>query len=156
MLVEPALYGVLRPTSLGQKYIAEESRWRDGKLARIRGGMDGVTIGRIIYDDSRPGTFEAFPEPRRRIIEDNASTVRPILINNWVDVPYACVDARRLRMPVLLVEGEKTDSDMREINTQLLGCLPDARRVVLSNASHTIQFDAPEAMASTVVEFLAR
>lgn len=59
-------------------------------------------------------------------------------------------------MPVLLVEGEKTDADMREINSRLLGCLPDARRVVLSNAGHAIQFDAPEAMAHAVAEFIER
>jgi pimeloyl-ACP methyl ester carboxylesterase len=58
-------------------------------------------------------------------------------------------------MPVLLVEGEKTDDDMREINSRLLGCLPDARRVVLPGASHTIQFDAPEAMAREVARFTA-
>ena len=118
--------------------------------------MDGATIGRIFYDDTRPGRFESLPEARRQIFQDNAPTARLVLINNWVDVLYTCTDARRLGMPVLLVEGEKTDPDMREINTLLLGCLPDARRMVLPNASHAIQFDAPEAMAAAVAAFLAR
>jgi hypothetical protein len=35
VLVEPSGYGILRPTPQGQKYIADESNWRDGKLARF-------------------------------------------------------------------------------------------------------------------------
>jgi pimeloyl-ACP methyl ester carboxylesterase len=153
--VEPSSR-ILRQHPGGEKHIAAESKWRDGLLTRIRAGQDQLAVARSIYDDARPGTFDAFPEQRRRIVIDNARTVGPVLVHNWVDVPYSCEDAKRLGMPVLLVEGERTDPDMREINSVLLGCLPHARRIVLPNAGHAIQFDAPEAMADAVAEFLAR
>jgi pimeloyl-ACP methyl ester carboxylesterase len=59
-------------------------------------------------------------------------------------------------MPIPLIEGQNTAPEFRAINSALLGCLPDSRRVIIPNATHVIQFDAPEAMASAVVAFLGR
>jgi pimeloyl-ACP methyl ester carboxylesterase len=156
ILVEPSLYGLLRGRADGEKFISDEAKWRDGLLARIRSGEDPLAVLRGMYDGARPGTFDAFPEWRRQILIDNARTLGPVLTHNWVDFPFACKDAASLRMPVLIVEGEKTDADMREIDSVLAGCLSDARRVVLPNAKHTIQFDAPEALARAVAEFVVR
>ncbi len=156
VLVEPSLYGLLREYPGGVEYIQAEKEWSQRKLAGIREGQAPLEIGRVIYDAARPGTFESFSEIRRAIFIANARTVRPVLINNWADVPYTCADARQIKMPVLLVEGEKTGADMREINSRLLGCMPDARRVVLPNTGHAIQFDAPEAMARAVARFIGR
>ena len=57
-------------------------------------------------------------------------------------------------MPV--VEGEKTAVVMHAIAKALLPCIPGAKHVVLAGATHTIQFDAPEAMARVVADYLAR
>ncbi len=155
VLVEPSLYGVLREHPEVAKYIAAEQAWAERKLALTREGQDPLEVAHVIFDETRPGTFASFPEARRTIFLANSQTVRPILIHNWSQVPYACAEARRIRMPVLLVEGERTDDDMREIGSRLVACIPDARRVILPGASHIIQFDAPEAMAREVARFLA-
>jgi pimeloyl-ACP methyl ester carboxylesterase len=156
ILVEPALYALLRGRADGEKFISDEAKWRDGLLARVRSGEDPLAMTRGMYDGSHPGTFDALPGWRRRILAANARTMGPALTHNWVDFPFACKDAASLRMPVLIVQGEKTDADMREIAAVLAGCLPDARRVALPDSSHAIQFDAPEAMARAVTEFVAR
>lgn len=154
VLVEPSLYGILRGHPELEAYIEAERRLWKGKLARIPEGQDPAETARVIYDETRPGTFDAFEERRRSIFLANARTVRTVLIRNWSEVPYTCTDARRIEVPVLLVEGERTDADMREINSLLLRCLPQARRVVLAGAGHSIQFDAPEAMARAVARFI--
>ena len=156
ILVEPSLYGLLRGQADGEKFIADEMKWRDGLLARIRSGEDPHAMMRGWYDDILPGTFDAFPEWRRQIVTANARTMGPVLTHNWVDFPFRCQDAATLWMPVLIIEGAKTDADMREIDSVLAGFLPNAQRVVLPNSKHTIQYDAPEAMAHAVVEFLTR
>jgi pimeloyl-ACP methyl ester carboxylesterase len=61
-----------------------------------------------------------------------------------------------MHMPVLIVEGEKTGKFSKVICSLLLGCLPNARKAVLPNAGHTIQYDAPETMARVVAWFLAQ
>jgi esterase len=156
ILVEPSLYGLLRGQANGDKLIADEIKWRDGLLTRIRSGEDPLAMMRGWYDEKTPGTFAAFPEWRRQIVTANARTMGPVLTHNWVDFPFRCQDAATLRMPVLIIEGAKTDADMRQIDSVLAACLPDTKRVVLPNSTHIIQYDAPEAMAHAVVEFLTK
>jgi pimeloyl-ACP methyl ester carboxylesterase len=156
ILVEPSLIGLLRGRADGEKLLDGERTWRDGQLARLRSGEDPLAMMRSWYDGKAPGTFDAFPEWRRQIVTANARTMGPVLTHNWVDFPFRCEEAAALRMPVLIVVGGKTGANMREITSILEGCLPDARRVVLPGSTHVIQYDAPEAMARAVVEFLAR
>jgi pimeloyl-ACP methyl ester carboxylesterase len=103
-----------------------------------------------------PGTFDSFPAWRRQTLIDHARTTAPLFANSLLSLPFGCGEAQRIAMPVLLVEGQKTGPGMRAIGTRLLECLPDSRRAVLPGAGHVIQFDAPEAMAVVVADFLAR
>lgn len=153
ILVEPSLHGLLRETAAGAKILEEDRRDRDERLAELRAGKKPLAS---LRERVGPDRFDAFPDVRRRIIADNARTLGPILVHGWTDLPYACDDARRLTMPVLLVEGARTGSEMRDIDSALLRCLPDARKIVLPDTGHAIQFDAPEAMARAVARFVGR
>jgi pimeloyl-ACP methyl ester carboxylesterase len=124
-------------------------------LERVRSGEDPAAIVRSIYDDE-PGTFDAFPEARRAVLLANARTIGPLVANGPSKAPFTCQDASRMRMPVLIVEGEKTGKGAQMIDSVLLACVPISRRAVLPNAGHTIQYDAPETMARVVAWFLAR
>jgi pimeloyl-ACP methyl ester carboxylesterase len=134
----------------------EGLEWREAMQAKLRAGEDPLAVTRSMYDKDRPGTFDSLPELRRRILTDNARTMDPFLFNLPHQARFGCDEARKLGMPVLLIEGERTDDEMRAIGTAALGCLPDARRVVLPGAGHAIQFDAPEAMAREVASFAAK
>ena len=156
ILLEPSLQRLLEGDPDGEKLLAGARAMRDDRLARLRGGATPLELVRGMYDESRPGTFDSFPERRRRILTDNAQTMGPGLVHNWIDFPVTCKDAGALRMPVLVVEGEKTTAVMHAIAKALVPCIPGAKHVVLPGATHTIQFDAPEAMARVVAEFIAR
>ena len=57
-------------------------------------------------------------------------------------------------MPVLLVEGAKTGSVVRDIDDLLLGCLRSAQRDVIPDSGHAMQYDAPDRVARVVTDFL--
>lgn len=154
VLVEPSLVAILRDQPDGPKMLADGAKWRDEKLALVRGGHTAEAVVRGFYDDT-PGLYDSFPEIRRRTLIDNARTTEPFLVNFWSDFLFTCDDAKRIRLPVLLVEGEKTGQTIRDVHARLSACLPDSKRVVLAGASHLIQWDAPEAMASSVAAFLS-
>jgi pimeloyl-ACP methyl ester carboxylesterase len=156
ILVEPSLQRLLEGDPDGEKLLASARAVRDSRLAKLRAGATPLELVRGMYDESHPGTFDSFPERRRRILIENARTMGPGLVHSWIDFPVTCKDAGALRMPVLVVEGEKTTAVMHAIAKALLPCIPDARHVVLPGATHAIQFDAPEAMARAVAEFVAR
>ena len=156
VLVEPALYSLWPSCPGGQEYLQDMAAWRAEMRAKIDAGQDPVAIVRAMYDDDRPGTFDSFPAWRRQTLIDNARTTASLFANSLLSLPFGCGEAQRIAMPVLLVEGQKTGPGMRAIGTRLLECLPDSRRAVLPGAGHVIQFDAPEAMAVVVADFLAR
>ena len=156
ILVEPSLQQLLEGDPDGEKLLAGARAVRDIRLAKLRGGATPLELVRGMYDESRPGTFDSFPDRRRQILSDNARTMGPGLVHSWIDFPVTCNDAGALRMPVLVVEGEKTTAVMHAIAKALLPCIPGAKHVVLAGATHTIQFDAPESMARVVADYLAR
>lgn len=156
VLVEPALRWLLRDSAEGQKLLEEMARPRAARLARARAGEDPVVTTRQFIDEGRPGTFDALPPERRRLLVANARTTGPITAHPADETRFTCDDARRLPAPLLLVRGEKTDHQYQMIVARLAECAPGARSVVLPGSRHVIQFDAPEAMARAVVEFLDR
>jgi esterase len=156
ILVEPSLQRLLEGDPDGEKLLAGARAVRDIRLAKLRGGATPLELVRGMYDESRPGTFDSFPDRRRQILSDNARTMGPGLVHSWIDFPVTCNDAGALRMPVLVVEGEKTTAVMHAIAKALLPCIPGAKHVVLAGATHTIQFEAPESMARVVADYLAR
>jgi pimeloyl-ACP methyl ester carboxylesterase len=156
ILVEPALYSLWPSCPGGEEYVQGLAASRAKMRAKIEAGQDPLAILRAMYDDDRPGTFDSFPEWRRQILIDNARTTEPLFKNSLLSEPFGCAEAKQMKMPVLLVEGEKTSPGMRAIDTKLLECLPDSRRAVLPGVGHTIQFGAPEVMAVVVADFLRR
>jgi pimeloyl-ACP methyl ester carboxylesterase len=149
VLLEPALRWLLRDLAGGPELLTEIAKGRPEQLARLRAGEDPVSVVR----SAMPWLDTLAPE-RRRIVIANARTTGPYIVHPAEETRFTCEDARRLGMPLLLVAGEKTDRQYREIVARLAECQPGARTAVLPGSSHVIQADAPEAMARAVLEFL--
>src|SRR5512137_686774 len=139
VLVEPTVTWLLRDQPGGEELIAGAQRWGQEMVRRARSGEDPASIVRSMYDDGQPGTFDSFPEERRELLLANARTIGLLAANGPSKVPFTCQDASAMKMPVLIVEGEKTGRGAQVVDSVLVGCLPDSRRVVLPNSGHTVQ-----------------
>jgi pimeloyl-ACP methyl ester carboxylesterase len=62
----------------------------------------------------------------------------------------------RLRVPALLVRGEKTPLVSPEDFARMVSTLPGARGVEIAGAYHHVPLDAPDALAAAIVDFAAR
>ncbi|MEZ5259148.1 MAG: alpha/beta fold hydrolase [Ilumatobacteraceae bacterium] len=60
-----------------------------------------------------------------------------------------------LAMPVLLVTGS-LDTKFTDIARRMAELVPDVRHVVIADAGHAAHLERPEAVAESVLEFLAR
>ena len=72
--------------------------------------------------------------------------------------PCPAVDRRRvsrLRMPILLVSGERTVPLHRFVNAELARVLPRAKTVTIAGAGHGAAREQPEAFNAAVVGFLS-
>ena len=69
--------------------------------------------------------------------------------------PPAAERLDRLTMPVLAVAGELDFSDLVATTDYLAANAPDARALVMPGVAHLIGLEAPEALASAILDFLA-
>ena len=156
VLLEPAVRWMLRELPGGNEILgAADQRWAS-LSSRARGGEDPVSVMRSAVDGDKPGIFDALPATIRMRLVENARTAGLYAAHPGDDTRFTCDDARRIRQPILLVRGERTGRDFREIVERFAACAPQVHTIVLPGSRHIIQVDAPESMARIVVDFLGK
>jgi len=63
---------------------------------------------------------------------------------------------RNLKLPILLLTGEKTLAPLRMINNALTQLLPNAEQVTIPGATHDMWIQDPERCGQATVNFLAK
>lgn len=127
------------------------------KLAGAARGGDGegavMQLVDIVYEHE--GAWKSLAPQRQRGFLDNQRTMAPMLAR---PSPAPGCDAyRTLRMPVLLIEGERTLPNFRLSNQQLLSCLPPgSERAVVAGAQHIWYWSHPAEGAAMIDGFLRR
>jgi pimeloyl-ACP methyl ester carboxylesterase len=142
-------------TALFEAFMAEA--WEPAGEAQKRGDTDAMV--RLFVDGViGPGTFEHLPPPARSSMLDNA----PELALELQTPPETYFprltpdDLRRLRVPALLLTGERSPHMFHRIQDQLASQLPDIERATIPDASHTMHLANPGAYTEMVRDFLAR
>jgi esterase len=136
--------------------LAGERRWQDKMLKQVRAEHDQVAILKARFDEDGAGTWDGFPESKRVMLAANAATTGPFAASDYAEIPYSCQNMRQIQGPVLLLEGDKGDTEAHAMGSRLLECVPRGSRVRIPNATHSMQFTEPEAVARAVVAFLER
>ncbi len=126
VLVEPRLTA-LHPAAPGAPEEPKVARWKATAKRFEAGDIDGGL--EYFFDDLNvPGTWKRTTEERRRVARDNAWTIVGQLGDT---ATITCADVGSLKMPVLLVGGEKSTRDFQNILDATHKCLPSAERVVI-------------------------
>jgi pimeloyl-ACP methyl ester carboxylesterase len=112
----------------------------------IEGGLE------LWWDRDTPGAWARRSEEGRQTTRDNAWT----LIAGGSDNPVTCADLAGLRMPVLLMQGEKTPRRLASIVDATHKCLPSAERATIPDAGHAMHFMNPAGFEKMLVRFLSR
>lgn len=112
----------------------------------IDGGLE------VFTDRDTPGTWARRTEEDRQRSRDNAWT----MIAGGSDNPVTCADLGGLRMPVLLMQGEKTSRRLASIVDATHKCLPSAERATIPNAGHGMHLMNPAGFEKVLVQFLSK
>jgi esterase len=112
----------------------------------IDGGLE------LWIDRDTPGTWARRREEDRQRSRDNAWT----LIAGESGNPVTCADIGGLKMPVLLLQGEKTPRRYAMIVDATHKCLPSAERATIPDAGHAMHVMNPEGFERMLVQFLSR
>jgi pimeloyl-ACP methyl ester carboxylesterase len=92
----------------------------------------------------------------RKMLHDNAWHLQLLWMRGVSEPPVTCEEAREIKIPVLLLGGDRSPAVFAQILDALEKCLPTAERAVLPKSSHGLELDNPAAFNETVLKFLAR
>jgi pimeloyl-ACP methyl ester carboxylesterase len=98
-----------------------------------------------------PGLWGAIDESRREVFRRNSAELFGDL-----QMPAYQIDAealRQIQVPTLVIRGDQSHPDLRQIAQILAAGLPQARLVELANCGHVTYFEQPAAFAQAVLEF---
>lgn len=125
-------------------------RWRE-TVRRFETQSVDAGLEYFIDDVLGPGTWKALPEDRRQANRDNAWTIAGQLSDSAV---ISCADVAKLKMPTLLIDGEKTTADNRNDLEAAHKCMPYAKRVTIPNAGHGMHRQNPAGFDAALLKFL--
>lgn len=102
------------------------------------------------------GAFKQIPPAERAKLMDNAPEMRMHVetptATNWP--PFSCEDAKRVRVPALLLSGEFNPPLFQLITRELARCLPTVEQATIPGVSHDLW--NPPIFTETVLRFLAK
>lgn len=154
LLMDPAfteLVPPLKPAS-GEDVVvarakATEVYYRKGDIA---GGLeyffDGV---------NGKGAWKRLTEAQRQTRLENAWTVVGQAADGKAR-PIGCDDVGKIKMPVLLMTGEKSPPHFRPILDAYQRCQPSAARVTIPNAAHQMSQMNPAAVNAALIKFFLK
>src|SRR5688500_10643422 len=130
------------------------ARIHDPAAAAFAAG-DDVTAMRLFVDGfAMPGRFDSLSPEARSAILQNAGFFRMLTRSRNPYPDLAKKKVRILRMPVLVITGEKTVEIHRRINEELSRLIPRARSATIPNAGHGSPRENPRAFTEVVLNFL--
>ena len=100
-----------------------------------------------------PGAWAKRSEARKAVNRDNARTLLGQV--NEARKPYARAEAEGIRIRTLLVGGDQSQPQFGRILDALEGAMPNATRVTIPRAAHSVQADNPADFNAVVLDFLA-
>lgn len=125
-------------------------RWKE-TVRRFETQSVDAGLEYFIDDVVGTGTWRGLAEDRRQAVRDNAWTIAGQLSDSAI---ISCTDVAGLKVPTLLVEGEKTTPDNRNDLDAAHKCIPQARRVTIPNAGHVMHRQNSAAFDAELLKFL--
>ena len=155
VLGEPPVLPLLSRTAVGEAT-------RQSLLRRViepaRKAMESGNREEGLRLFAGPGSFDNFPQSvRTELVEKQAPALRLHLTEmSALMPPFDCGDLAKLKLPTLLVTGERSPAMFLLITAELEGCLEGESQVMVPEAGHGMHSDNPTFYSQTVMAFLQR
>ena len=155
VIAEPPILALARDfPDGGALYRDFFARIQDPARAAFDAG-DAVGAMRFFVDGfAKPGRFDGLTADARLAIMQNAEFFRMMTRSRNPYPDLSRQKLRALRMPVLVITGEKTIEIHRRIDEELSRLIPRARSATIPNAGHGSPRENPGAFIEVVENFL--
>jgi len=156
-LAEPAIMKWLPEIPGGQAELDKfmTTMWRPaGEACRKEQPETAVRIACDYF--AGKDSYDKFPAEGRRLLMSNIREWKALTTSQN---PFPMLDrelVRGLKVPTLLITGEKTLTPLRMIIEELSRVMPAAERVTISGATHDMWLQEPEACGKATLNFLSK
>jgi pimeloyl-ACP methyl ester carboxylesterase len=156
VLIEPAFASLVAPTGAGYP---SEAASRDTMMATlhslVRAGADERAVETLIdWVQGGAGGFSSLPAPARDGLMENAGTIGPTFAVAARNVSRD--QLTNLRVPTLVLNGERTRPWYRLIGESVSGAIPDSEHGTIADAGHMAIVENPDSTATLILGFLSR
>jgi pimeloyl-ACP methyl ester carboxylesterase len=98
--------------------------------------------------------FNNLSQQMRENMMTNAVEVKHNLLYGGPSPQVTCDDLKKIKVPTLLLEGDKSISFFSLINDELYRCLSNRERATILNAAHGLEFENPAEFNKIVLGFI--
>jgi pimeloyl-ACP methyl ester carboxylesterase len=154
-LIEPSAFHLLRLGGRAeQPYLDAIAAVAESFIAAVEQDDELGAMARFVDYWNGPGCFAALPPSRQASLASRAPRVA-LDFRALLDERASLAEYRAaLRMPVLIVEGERSPPPSRRICRLLKETLPQAQRRMIAGIGHMGAVTAPERINPAIVGFL--
>jgi pimeloyl-ACP methyl ester carboxylesterase len=153
-LIEPVLFGVLHQHGDHAEYI-EISQIAEATVGAVQAGQPAAAARLFVDYWNGAGAWAKLPDHTRAVIE----RAIPSVARHWEAVfgeTMTLADLRDLRMPTLLLSGDRSPRPARRVAELLAGALPEVATAVIAGAGHMSPLTHGPSVNSAIVKHLAR
>jgi pimeloyl-ACP methyl ester carboxylesterase len=156
-MAEPPILRWLSEIPGGQTELDKfmQTMWRPAGEAFRRDDSEAAL--RITCDYfSGKGSYDQLPTGFKQSLIDNIREWKALTTSRDAFPMLSRDTVAGLKLPILLITGEKTLAPLRMINDALNHLLPNAKEVTIPGATHDMWLEEPESCGQATVDFLAK
>ena len=99
--------------------------------------------------------YDELPEWVKRHMRLNIGTHVSQFRNNGGFVPFTPLDARSIRVPTLVMTGQRSPRPLKVLSKELAALVPDCDQIEIPNASHVMHLANTPATVEAILAFIA-
>ena len=137
--------------------------------SRVLNGYAKPKLQRIAFEQGMAALYDYQIESGRRIVDHIPDALRRMVRDHFAvtsatgyfhaaramrDRHDTLTPLANLQTPALVVAGENEAPDILAGSRELDACLPNSRFALIEEAAHNPHFEAPQALAAVVIDFL--
>lgn len=155
-LGEPPVMSLLQPLPAGdtimndfikRAMVPTEEAFKENNNKKAVTVFVGGVMGDSLF-------FSKIPQPGQDLILNNTLELRGIVLTKDFSPPITCDDLKKIKIPVLLLEGDRSPLLFTSIISELDRCLERRERVAVPNSSHGLQLENPVEFNKIVLAFI--
>jgi non-heme chloroperoxidase len=157
IIAEPPVHRLIKDVDGGEVLFAQliMDIWNPVKQAFANGDPEEA-IRRFTNGLGGQEYYENLPPSARASRLQNARAVQALMQSPHAFPVLTREEIQQLKVPTLILEGEKTVPIHQLVDQELLHCIPNCQRAIISDAAHGTPFDNPSEFNQAVLDFVGR